>query len=250
MTRRSRNCLRNRPENISPNDCLKKRRKWLAALRFDRPQSWSETAQPCPPELLLKGLSRRTLLKTGLVGFVLVSAGSAALLLQKPKPRAAGSALSVLSDDEASVLSALADRLCPALGQGAPGARAVDLVGNVDKLLASANEEAQKGVKMGLMLFESAFTGALFGERVRPFSQLSGEQQDVVIRSWQHAGVGFRRTVMRALSALVMTVYWGDPRSWGRIGYVGPPSPAGLRASYADNLMDLASLGARAAKET
>lgn len=202
------------------------------------------------PEKLPPGLSRRSLLKTGLVGFVLVSAGSAALLLQKAKPRPSGSKLLVLSDDEANVLSALADRLCPALGKGAPGARAVDLVGNVDRLLDSVDAEAQKGVKMGLMLFDNAFTGALFGERLRPFSQLSGEQQDAVIHGWQHSSVGFRRTLMRALSSLVMSVYWCDPRSWPRIGYPGPPSAQGLRASYADNLVDLSSLGAHAAKET
>lgn len=195
-------------------------------------------------EKLPSGLSRRRLLKTGLVGFVLVSAGSAALLLQKPRLRSDGADLHVLDAREASVFAALADRLCPALGAGAPGASALGLVASIDKLLASADPDALQGVKVGILLFDNAFTGALFGERVRPFSQLSADQQDVVIRSWQESRVGFKRTLMRALSSLIMTVYWGDPRTWPRIGYAGPPSAQGLRATYADNLVDLSSLAA------
>jgi len=203
-----------------------------------------------PSETLPPGLSRRTLLKTGLIGFALVSASSAALLLQKPKPRAVIGGLLVLSAEEANVLGALADRLCPANVPGAPGARGTNLVARVDALLDSVDVESQKGVKVALMLFDSAFTGALFGERVRPFSQLQGEQQDAVIRNWQHSGIGFRRTLMRALSSLVMSAYWIDPRTWPRIGYPGPPSATGLRATYVDNLVDLSSLGADAAKGT
>lgn len=194
------------------------------------------------------GLSRRTLLKSGLVGFVLVSAGSAALLLQKPKPHESAN-LTVLTSDEASVLAALADRLCPALGAGAPGALALGIVNQVDLMLQAADADAQRGIKVGLLLFDNALTGALSGERVRPFSQLSAADQDAQIRSWQQSRVGFKRTLIRALSSLVMSLYWAAPETWPRIGYGGPPSPEGLRSAYAENLVDLGALAARPAKE-
>jgi hypothetical protein len=43
---------------------------------------------------------------------------------------------------------------------------------------------------------------------------------------------------------LVQAVYWGDPRSWERVGYAGPPNPQGLRQTYAENLVDWTSLRA------
>jgi hypothetical protein len=204
-----------------------------------------------PPTPLPRELSRRSLLKTGLIGFAFVSVGSAALLLQGAKPRAGTSPLRTFTAAEAGVLGALAQRLCPAAGPGAPGAVGLDLVGMLDVALEPLDEEAKQGLKLGLMLFDNAFTGALFGERMRPFSQLDGAAQDLVIRNWQQSGVAFRRTLIRGLSSLVMAVYWGDPRTWSRIGYAGPPDPRGLRAAYAENLVDLASLRAQGpAKET
>jgi hypothetical protein len=204
-----------------------------------------------PPTSPPRELSRRSLLKTGLIGFAFVSLGSAALLLQGAKPRADKAPLRTFTASEAGVLTALARRLCPAAGPNAPGADGIDLVGMLDAALSPLDDEAKKGIKLGLMLFDNAFTGAVFGERVRPFSQLDGEAQDAVIRNWQQSSVGFRRTLMRGLSGLVMAVYWGDPRTWPRIGYAGPPDPRGLRAAYAENLVDLASLRATSpVKET
>lgn len=195
-------------------------------------------------------LTRRSLLKTGLIGAALVSVSSAALLLQPEKQRSAHSTLKVLSEREANVLSALASRLCPAMGPGAPGAEGVQLVEQIDAFLATADKEGQDGLKMALVIFDNAFTGALFGERVRPFSQLDGAAQDRVIHAWQKSSVGFRRTVMRALSATIMTFYWGDERTWQRIGYGGPPDAVGMRAAYAHNLVDYSTLVAMAPKET
>ncbi|HEX6243091.1 MAG TPA: gluconate 2-dehydrogenase subunit 3 family protein [Polyangiales bacterium] len=194
-------------------------------------------------------LSRRTLLKTGLIGFALVSVGSAALLLQSGKSHTG--TLSTFTPAEAGTLAALARRLCPSDGPGAPGADGLDLVTLLDQTLAPLDDELKQQLKLGLTLFDNAFTGALFGERVRPFSQLDGTAQDAVIRNWQTSSVAFRRTLMRGLSSLVMSVYWGDPRTWTRIGYAGPPDATALRATYADNLVDLDSLRAQGpAKET
>jgi hypothetical protein len=183
-------------------------------------------------------------LKTGLIGAALVSVGSAALLFSPARQESVPGALSYFSAKEAAILAALARRLCPAGGPGAPGADAVGLVALLDKALGSADEETIKGLRVGIAIFDNAFTGALFGERLRPFSQLDAPAQDAVIRNWQNSKVAFRRTLMRGLGALLMSVYWGDPRSWSITGYGGPPDPQALRATYADNLVDLNQLRA------
>jgi hypothetical protein len=204
-----------------------------------------------PPSELPKELSRRSLLKTGLLGVALVSVGSAALLLQPSRSENLAAKLSAFDAREAAVLAALARRLCPAAGLGSPGADAIGLVALLDKALASADDEAVKGLKVGLLIFDNALTGALFGERVRPFSQLDGERQDAVIRNWQQSSIAFRRMLIHGLAGLIMAVYWGDPRTWPSTGYAGPPDPRALRAAYAENLVDLNALRATpASKET
>lgn len=193
-----------------------------------------------PPEIPPQ-LSRRSLLKTGLIGAVLVSAGGAGLLLQKARPQPHGE-LHVLDADEYAVLAAMCERMCPAQGQGAPGATELDLAGYIDRMLAPIDQETQQGVKIGLRLFDNALTGALFGERITPFTKLSPEKQDAVLEAWRDSGVAFRRTLFAGLAVLILSSYWGHESTWQRIGYSGPPDLQGLRRTYADNLVDLAAL--------
>jgi hypothetical protein len=190
-------------------------------------------------------------LKTGLIGVALVSLGSAALLLQPPRSERVPGQRSIFDAKEAAILAALARRLCPAAGPGSPGADAIGVVALFERAIGAAEAEAIKGLKVGLTIFDSAFTGALFGERVRPFSQLDAEAQDAVIHNWQTSKVAFRRMLMRGLASLTMAVYWGDPRTWPSSGYAGPPDPRALRASYAENLVELNALRqTTATKET
>jgi hypothetical protein len=189
-------------------------------------------------------VSRRTLVKTGLAGLGLAVAGGLGLGLQKTVLLARTPALEVLDPAEYAVLVAIADRLCPALGAGAPGASAVKLAEQLDGLLHKADMEMQKGIKMALKLVDNALTGALTGERLVPFTRLSGEDQDRSLNGWRNAESGFRRTVFGGIAGAVNSVYWGNEQTWQRIGYKGPPDIAGLRAAYAAQLVDLNSLRA------
>jgi hypothetical protein len=184
------------------------------------------------------------LVKTGLVGLGVAVAGGLGLALQKTVLLAQTPALKVLDPAEYAVLVAIADRLCPALGAGAPGASAVKLAERLDGLLQNTDIETQKGIKMALKLVDNALTGALTGERLVPFTKLSTEEQDRSLDGWRNADSGFRRTVFGGIAGAVNSVYWGNPQTWQRVGYKGPPDIAGLRAAYADQLVDLNSLRA------
>jgi hypothetical protein len=189
--------------------------------------------------------SRRKLLKTGLVGALIVGTSGGLLALQKPRARPLpAQGLRVLDAEEFAILAAVADRLCPALGAGAPGASALDVALQADRLFDHAPKDAQTGIKTVLRVFDNALAGALFGERVRSFSELSAEQQDRELAHWRDSRIGFRRTVFHALNTLVGSIYFGDERTWPRIGYPGPPSLGALRAAYAENLVDLHALRA------
>jgi hypothetical protein len=197
-----------------------------------------------PPDAPTTTLTRRTLLKSGLWGTVFVAAAGFGLSLQDTRlVPDAPSKLSVLSPKEYAVLVALSDRLCPAL-DATPSASELGIPAQLDRMLSFVPVEEQEGVKMALRLFEHPISGVLFGERTRPFTQLSPEDQDRVIVGWRDSKVGVRRTIYTALSGLVLALYWGHPRTWPTVGYQGPPDPAGLRKVYADNLVDLHALRA------
>ncbi|MET0344478.1 MAG: gluconate 2-dehydrogenase subunit 3 family protein [Polyangiales bacterium] len=197
----------------------------------------------------LAALSRRNLLKTGLFGGAAVVLGSVGLALWESPPRADTPKLRVLDAKEYAILCAIADRVAPALGPDAPGATALGTVATLDAMMESIDIELQKGIKLALRVFDNALVGALGFERVTPFAALSPEARDRVLDGWKNSRIGFRRTVFRALSGAVLGVYWGDERTWQRIGYGGPPDREGLRAAYAENLVAYDALRSKRAAE-
>lgn len=197
------------------------------------------------PERAVAAFSRRRLVRGSLAGAAILGLGGVGLSLYPTRRATPVTAwLRVLSEDEHAIVAAIARRICPAPGPDVPGADAVEVALQADRLLERTDPEAVAGLKTVLALFESALTGAVFFERAQPFTHLSDEAQDAVLCAWRDSSVGLRRTIFRALSALVSSIYYGDPRTWPGIGYPGPPDRAALRAAYAENLIDLRALAA------
>lgn len=195
--------------------------------------------------------SRRNLLRGGVGSAVLLGLGGVGLGLQGTRLGAEPTeALLVLTREEHAIVAAVAARLCPQPGPDVPGADAIGVGLLADRLLSRADPGMVADVKTVLALFENALVGALFFERARPFTHLGPEAQDAVLYAWRDSSVALRRTVFRALSALVTALYYGDPRTWPGIGYPGPPDPPSFRAAYAAQLVDLASLRAPGGEET
>lgn len=187
--------------------------------------------------------SRRRLVKTGLWGGILVALTGTGLSLQGTRrPVVTPEHLSVLSRDEYAVLVAIADTLCPHRSKTIPSASELNIPEQTDAMFATADADQREGFKLALRMIESPLSGAVFGERWRPFTQLDEADRAQVLRAYRDSRVGVRRTIFAGVSALIMAQYWGNPRAWVRIGYSGPPDVAGLRHMYRDNLVDLASL--------
>lgn len=189
-------------------------------------------------------ISRRTWVKGSLAGVLLAGLGGVGLALQKTVQRLPTPKLALFDPAEYAILVAIAERICPALGLGAPGATEVGVAARLDAMLENGDPETKKGLKIALKLVDNALTGALTGERVVPFTALSPEQQDRSLAGWRDSDVGFRRTVFSGIVSAVFFAYYGDPRTWKRIGYRGPPDAKGLRMAYAEQLVDLDSLRA------
>ncbi|MGO8969298.1 MAG: gluconate 2-dehydrogenase subunit 3 family protein [Myxococcaceae bacterium] len=167
--------------------------------------------------------SRRSLLKRGLVGSVLLAVGGAgflALRAGKRVPLPAGG-LKVFSEREYGVLDALARRFIGTL----PGWPSVDEVGvaqAVDRIAQRAEPSVQAELKQLLGLFDNALAGFLFGGRTEPFTALDAAAQDRVLEEWRDSGVALRRTGYNALRTLVLAGYYQSPLTWKPIGYPGP----------------------------
>ena len=129
---------------------------------------------------------RRGVLKAGLIGTAVLALGGISLAMRGTLMRAKpGHGLRVLNAKEYSVLVAIADRICPAAGEGAPGASAIGIAATIDQQLANAEKDVQGAIKLLLGVFENALTGALFGERLAPFTQLDPQAQDRVLTQWR-----------------------------------------------------------------
>jgi hypothetical protein len=175
-----------------------------------------------PPDFPLP--TRRGFLTKGLLGGALLALGGAGWLASRdtrrvPPPK---EPLRVLDATEYAIVSALAARLIDPR-PGTPTVEQVNTAYNVDAILQNADAGARKDFKQLLGLFENGLAGFLFGGRTRPFTQLSPETQDEVLREWRDSRLNVRRTGYQALRSVVMAAYYSSDLAWPAVGYPGPP---------------------------
>lgn len=186
----------------------------------------------------------RGLLDTGLVGRVVVAIGNVWVHWRPTRLRPLPArGLLVLTSAQHATATAVAECVCPA-GQGFPGAAEVGVASKLDAILARSDETLQWQLALALSLIESGLAAGLMGEGLAPFSRLDADARARRMRAWRDSRVGARRAVAVALRNACAVIYFGDPRTWGSTGYAGPPSPAALRRTHGENLIDFATLRA------
>ena len=130
--------------------------------------------------------------------------------------------LLVLTSREFAVIHALAARFIPARG-GFPSNDEIRVAFNCDRILSQVDETAVHELKQLLMLFENALPNFLFGRRTKPFTKMTGEEQDLVLSEWMTSVITVRRTGFLALRSLVVAAYYGSSKTWDAVRYPGPP---------------------------
>jgi hypothetical protein len=170
--------------------------------------------------------TRRWLLGVGVAAVGAAACGG--LLLQRTRIRQARSALLQFDPEQFSVVAAVADRVCPGdAAAGLPTAWELFVPEKVDALVDRLPRASQVDLKAGIGLLESALPGLLLDGTARPFTTLTGEAQDRVLRRCQTSRFLLRRTAFRALAGLINGAYWADPRVYAFVGYPGPPALGG-----------------------
>jgi len=171
---------------------------------------------PAPP-------TRRQLLRRGVVGTVLIAAAGAAGVFWWPtRRRRPRSRLRVLDEREAAILAAVAETIL-AIEPGAPGTDEVDVVGRVDAILARSAADVQREFSRLLRIFENGATGLATATGWTSFTAASPASRRARLAAWQTSRVALFRTGFRAMKRLCGACYYSSPRSWGAIGYPGPP---------------------------
>ena len=168
------------------------------------------------------GVSRRTILKYGLGGTAVLALGGIGLSLRETRLLQPQVALQVLSEQEYSILSAVADTILPGT-DGFPSAREAQIAERIDDALVACHPGVQKEFKQVLSLLESAVAGFILGARTSPFSTLPEAQRWQVLDSWRSARVRLFRTAFKALHGLVTASYYSLPSVHAQIGYPGVP---------------------------
>ena len=171
---------------------------------------------------------RRTVLKLGLTGGVLLWAGGltwVGLRTTKlgPEPRRG---LQALSRSEFAVIAALADCM---LGRQAlpdpawPTAWELQCPEKVDAVVAQLHPEARAEFKQLIGLFENGLSGLLTTLRPAPFSQLPLAPQQRRLNAWRTSPFALMRSGYLALTRLIHATYYASPEVYAAIGYPGPP---------------------------
>ena len=165
-------------------------------------------------------MSRRGFLKRTAAGSALLFASRLGFSL--PAARAQPSLTPRHLDfDRFATLEALCDRIItPAAG--APTARDARVALRVDHEIGFLPPAFGRDMRDALSLIE--YSGFLEG-KLRPFSRLSGKDQDDVIRAMIGSRFEMRRTAIMGLKTAIAFFYYADDRTWKRTGYNGPWVP-------------------------
>jgi hypothetical protein len=168
-------------------------------------------------------LTRRQLVRRGIVGTILIAAAGATGAFWWPtrrrRPRAG---LRVFDETEASILSAVAATVL-AIEPGAPSADEVDVVGRVDALLALSPIPVQREFARLLHIFENGTTGLLTATGWTSFTAAGPASREARLHAWQTSRIALFRTGFQAMKRLCGACYYSSPASWPAIGYPGPP---------------------------
>jgi hypothetical protein len=169
------------------------------------------------------GISRRSALQAGLAGLAVFGVGAGGLAVWPTTEADAPADLLVLSPRTWSVLSALAEAVCPS-GGGWPTAAAIGVASKIDKLMAGMDKDDADQLVLALLLIDNALAGLALDRRIGTFSGADLADRRRALQAWRESALPVRRTAFKALRGLCASAYFADPRTEAMVGYPGAPN--------------------------
>jgi hypothetical protein len=159
-------------------------------------------------------------------------AGVAALVLARwlyttvsAPPRTATSDAALDSDARAvlaAIIPVILDGALP-IGPDAAVARDEALTGAA-QAIAGLPPSVRRELDQLFALLAFAPTRCVVAGVWSPWPDASGESVAAFLAHWRDSRFALLRSAYEALHQIVLGAWYGNPRSWGAIGYPGPPS--------------------------
>jgi hypothetical protein len=180
---------------------------------------------PDSPERKLPNSTRRTLLKAGIAGGVVLV--SVRWLVTSNSPRESPSTEGSALDPSAQAIVAA---IVPVLLEGAlPDTDAsvearAEVVAGVDRAVAGLPPGSRKELEQLFALLSFAPTRCLIAGVWSPWPSASRDSVAAFLDSWRDSRFTLLRSGYGALHQLILAAWYGNTKSWPAIGYGGPPS--------------------------
>ena len=171
--------------------------------------------------------TRRTFLKVGI--------GSACVLMtarmldrevfaQDDKPGSLD--LKKIANRDAVCVAALAAAVLKGALPGDPGARAIainEVVEAFDRTVAGLSPAVQKEVEELLSLLTFSLTRRFVAGVAKAWDEASEDDVTNFLNNWRQSRFALLQQGYQALARLIVACWYGNPLSWGKISYGGPP---------------------------
>ncbi|MDM8349025.1 twin-arginine translocation pathway signal protein [Pseudomonas sp. sp1636] len=171
------------------------------------------------------GLSRRNLLKVGLLGSALLATAGLTATLSGCSASTPKAGFSVIRETDLAFLQTL----IPVLLEGAvaPTMMAQAVSGTLESLDYSLNHLSPELLKLTVQLFDvlamPLTRGPLTGIWGR-WDNASASEVRAFLERWQNSSIGLLQMGHASLLQLVMMSWYGRAESWAHCGYPGPPT--------------------------
>ncbi|OHC28495.1 MAG: twin-arginine translocation pathway signal protein [Pseudomonadales bacterium RIFCSPLOWO2_12_59_9] len=170
------------------------------------------------------GLSRRGLLKVGLLGTAFLATAGVTATLSGCSASMPASGLSTLRASDLPFLRAL----IPVIIDGAVSAEKMSAaveqsIRGIDYSLTRFSPEMQK---LTVQLFDVLALGLTRGPLTGvwgSWENASAAQVSAFLSRWQNSSISLLKLGHASLLQLVMLAWYGQPESWAHCGYPGPP---------------------------
>jgi hypothetical protein len=172
-----------------------------------------------------RGLSRRNLLKVGLMGSAFLATAGVTATLSGCSASVPASGLSILRSTDLPFLRALVPVVIEGSVSAEKMAAAVEqcIIG-IDYSLARFSPAMQN---LTVQLFDVLALGLTRGPLTGVWGgweNASAEDIRHFLDRWQNSSIGLLQMGYVSLLQLVMLAWYGQPQSWAHCGYPGPPT--------------------------
>ncbi len=170
------------------------------------------------------GLSRRGLLKVGLMGSAFLATAGLTASLSGCSASSPASGFAIVRDSDLPFLKAL----IPVMLAGAvkPENMQQAIAGTLQSLDYSLNHLSPELLKLTVQLFDVLAMAVTRGPLTGiwgSWENASSEDINHFLERWQNSSLSLLRMGHASVLQLVMMSWYGRPESWAHCGYPGPP---------------------------